>query len=86
VTRRGARLILSFDSVKNAFMGTVGNTTAQRLCAVRVEVHLSSGTELGPTERVNIDPGQAIEVELPTKEVGFESWTSHPEVSSCSGD
>jgi hypothetical protein len=35
------------------------NTTQQTLCDVRVEVHLSSGTELGPTERTDLAPGEA---------------------------
>ena len=37
-TRRGARLVLSFDPATNAFVGTVENTTRETLCAVRVEV------------------------------------------------
>ncbi len=84
-TRRGARLILSFNSETNAFEGTVENTTAQILCAVRVEVHLSSGTELGPTERADLPSGGTTEVRLPTAGEDFETWTAHPELSRCSG-
>ena len=82
-TRRGARLVLSFDAASNAFVGTVENTTEAMLCAVRVEVHLSSGTELGPTERTDVPSGKKIEVRLPTEGEAFESWTAHPEVSAC---
>ena len=47
--RAGARLVLSYDSTSNAFIGNVENTTDATLRRVRVEVHLSNGTELGPT-------------------------------------
>ena len=53
--RAGARLVLSYDSAANAFNGTVENTTEGTLRRVRVEVHLSNSTELGPTTPV--DPG-----------------------------
>jgi hypothetical protein len=85
-TRRGARLILSFDPASNAFVGTVENTTRQTLCAVRVEVHLSTGTELGPTERTDLPVGETTAVELPTGGEAFDSWTTHPEMSPCQGE
>lgn len=84
-TRNGVRLVLSFDSASNAFVGTIENTTRQALCAVRVEVHLSTGTELGPTERTDLLPGEKTVVELPTAPEVFDSWTAHPEVSPCTG-
>ena len=84
-TWNGARLVLSFDPASNAFVGTVENTTRQMLCAVRVEVHLSTGTELGPTERTDLPSGETIVVELPTAGEAFDSWTAHPEVSVCTG-
>ena len=82
-TRRGARLILSFDAPQGAFVGTVGNTTQQTLCAVRVEVHLSTGTELGPTERTDLPPGESAAVALPAEGESFDAWTAHPEMSAC---
>ena len=84
--RRGARLLLAFDPESNAFTGTVENTTESTFCAVRVEVHLSTGTELGPTERTDLLAGQSIEVELPTGGEAFDTWTAHPEISRCAGD
>ncbi len=66
-----------------AFVGRVENTTRQTLCAVRVEVHLSTGTELGPTERTDLPSGEAATVELPTAGEVFDTWTAHPEVSPC---
>ncbi len=83
--RRGARLVLSLDTDQRAFVGRVENTTSQTLCAVRVEVHLSSGTELGPTERTDVAAGESIEVVLPTSVMDFNSWTAHPEMSPCGG-
>ena len=43
------RLILHYDAASNSFKGTVENTTSGVLDRVRIEVHLSNGTELGPT-------------------------------------
>lgn len=84
-TRRGARLVLSFDAASNAFVGTVENTTRQTLCAVRVEVHLSTGTELGPTARTDLPSGESTSVRLPVGGEAFDTWTAHPEVSRCAG-
>jgi len=83
VVRNGARLVLSFDSESNAFVGTVENTTEGTLCAIRVEVHLSTGTELGPTARVDVPAGQVTSVRLSTEGEAFESFTAHPEMSPC---
>jgi hypothetical protein len=66
VVRKGARLVLAFERASDAFVGTVTNTTSETLCAVRVEVHLSTGTELGPTERTDVRAGQSTAVRLPT--------------------
>ena len=85
VVRRGARLVLAFERASNAFVGTVTNTTSETLCAVRVEVHLSPGTELGPTERTDVRAGQSTAVRLPTAGEAFDTWTAHPELSVCSG-
>ena len=78
--RAGARLVLSYDSDANAFVGTVENTTNAVLNRVRVEVHLSNGTELGPTTPVDLAPGQVAEIVLPATSEPFTSWSAHPEV------
>ena len=83
VVRNGARLVLSFNSEANAFVGTVENTSGEKLCAIRVEVHLSTGTELGPTAQVDLPAGQTTSVTLPTEGEAFESFTAHPEMSPC---
>ncbi|WP_425154313.1 MBL fold metallo-hydrolase [Candidatus Palauibacter sp.] len=82
-TRRGARLVFSYDPAREAFAGTVENTTSETLCAVRVEVHLSTGTELGPTERTDLASGASTAVELAAGGEAFERWTAHPEMSAC---
>ena len=79
-TRAGARLILSYDAAANAFTGTVENTTSATLPQVRVEVHLSNGTELGPTPPVDLEPGQTIPVTLEATSEPFVTWSAHPEV------
>jgi hypothetical protein len=78
--RAGARLVISYDASVNAFTGTVENTANETLSEVRVEVHLSNGAELGPTPRVDLAPGEVVEVALPATEESFATWSAHPEV------
>ena len=78
--RAGARLKLSYDSAANAFTGEVENTTGATLLRVRVEVHLSNGTELGPTTPVDLAPGEMAAITLPATSQPFETWSAHPEV------
>ena len=82
MVRGGARLILSYDATSNTFTGTVENTTSTVLRRVRVEVHLSNGTELGPTTPVDLAPGQVMAVTLPATAAPFTGWTPHAEVGS----
>lgn len=84
--RKGARLILVYDADSNAFTGTVENTTGSTLQQVRVEVHLSNGVELGPTEPVALAPGQIMDVSLPATDQAFDGWTPHAEVGPGSGE
>ena len=78
--RGGARLILNYDATSNAFAGTVENTTGNILTNVRIEVHLSNGTELGPTTPVDLTPGQVMDVNLPSTAASFTGWIAHAEV------
>ncbi len=78
--RKGARLILRYDAEGNSFAGTVQNTTDEVLNIVRVEVHLSNGTELGPTTPVDLAPGETVDVSLAATEELFTGWTPHAEV------
>lgn len=80
--RKGVRLILSFDSESSSFVGTVENVSEQTVAKVRVEVHLSNGTELGPTEPVDLAPGKKIEVKLTAVDQTFTWWKAHAEAGS----
>ena len=77
--RNGARLIMRYDADANAFVGTVKNVTDGILPRARVEVHLSNGTELGPTTPVDLAVGQTIEVMLKAPNTAFTGWNAHPE-------
>lgn len=81
----GARLVLEFDPGTEVFVGSVTNTTARTLSQVRVEVHLDNGTELGPTKRIDVGPGQTIPVELGAFGNDFSAWVSHPEAGVEAG-
>ncbi|MDE0120977.1 MAG: hypothetical protein OXS33_04530 [bacterium] len=83
--RAGARLILNYDAQSNSFKGTVENTTNNTLTRVRIEVHLSNGTELGPTTPVDMAPGQVLAVNLPATAEPFTGWVPHAEVGSGEG-
>ena len=80
--RSGARLILKYDAPSNSFEGTVENTTNGVLGRVRVEVHLSNGTELGPTTPTDMAPGEVATVNLPATQALFTGWTAHAEVGA----
>jgi len=78
--RKGVRLILSFDSESSSFVGTAENVSEKTVPKVRVEVNLSNGTELGPTEPVDLAPGKKIEVKLSAADQTFTWWKAHAEV------
>ena len=78
--RGGARLVMSYDAPSNSFNGTVENTTNNTLSNVRIEVHLSNGTELGPTTPVDMPPGEMYAVNMPATQEAFSGWIAHAEV------
>jgi hypothetical protein len=81
--RNGARLILAYDVQSNSFNGTVQNTTEKTLERVRVEVHLSNGTELGPTFPGDLRPGEKRNIILKATSKDFDGWSAHPEVGNA---
>lgn len=83
--RRGVRLEMRMDDESGSFTGTVTNTTDARICAVRVEVHLADGPELGPTDQVDLAAGTTAPMTLDAEGQGFERWTAHSERSDCGG-
>ena len=85
MVQNGARLIMNYDVNSNSFKGTVENTTNGTLTRVRIEIHLSNGTELGPTTPIDMAPGQKIAVELPSTAAPFTGWVAHAEVGGGEG-
>jgi hypothetical protein len=80
--RKGVRLVLSFDGESSSFVGTVENVSEETVSKVRVEVHLSNGVELGPTDPVDLAPGKKIEVKLTAVDQTFIWWKAHAEAGS----
>ena len=85
MVRAGARLVLSYDAPSNSFKGTVENTTNGVLDQVRIEVHLSNGTELGPTTPRDMAPGEVVSIDMPATAASFTGWTPHAEVGGGEG-
>ena len=83
-TRSGIDLVMSYDAAAQAFTGTVTNTTAAAVANVRVEIHLSNGVELGPTDQVTLSAGQTNPVELAASGQSFTRWSVHVELGSGS--
>ena len=83
--RGGARLILNYDAQSNGFKGTVENTSNGVLDRVRIEVHLSNGTELGPTTPIDMAPGEVVAITLPATKASFTGWIAHTEVGGGEG-
>lgn len=80
--RAGVLLTLSYDRGAKAFKGAVANVAGDTLSQVRVEVHLSNGTELGPTPPVDLAPGESAAVRLAASGQDFETWSAHAEVGA----
>jgi len=78
--RNGIRLILAYDMQSNSFIGSVENTTDQTVQQVRVEVHLSNGTELGPTTPVDLAPDEKRDITLTATSTNFTWWSTHVEI------
>ncbi len=82
VTKHGVQLILKYDRSSNAFKGYMLNTTVKNIERARVEVHLSNGTELGPTKAITLAPKMKQEVVLKATDKPFKSWSTHAEVGN----
>ena len=78
--RGGVDLVIRYDRAEQAFVGTVHDTTAEPIADVRVEVHLSSGVELGPTPRRDLAPGATGTVRLDAPGQMFDRWSVHVEI------
>lgn len=82
VVKKGVRLVLAFNVESEHFEGTAINTTEEPIENVRVEVHLSNGVELGPTERTTLKPGERVAVQLDATGQVFERWNTHAETGN----
>jgi len=80
--RKGVRLVLAYHNASSSFVGSIENITDKTIKDVRVEVHLSTGVELGPTERMDLAPGEKSGVKLEAKGHVFEWWKAHAESGS----
>ncbi len=80
--RKGVRLTLSYDSESESFNGTIENTTQDALPAVSVGVALSNGTDLGPTNPVDLAAGESHSVELDADGETFDRWNAHSEMGN----
>ena len=80
IFENGVHLIMYYDEQNSSFIGSVENTLNITLEQVRVEIHLSTGAELGPTTPVDLNPGEISDVILETNSTDFEWWRVHPEV------
>ena len=80
--RKGVRMVLAFHNASSSFIGTIENVTDKTIKSVRVEVHLSNGVELGPTERKDLAPGEKSGIKIEAAGHVFEWWTTHAESGS----
>ena len=48
-------------------------------------MHLSNGTELGPTTPVDMAPGQTLRVILHSTQAPFTGWVAHAEIGGGEG-
>ncbi len=78
----GVRLILAYNRASFSFIGTVENVTEKTIKKVRVEVHLSNGTELDPTEPLDLAPGEKSGIKIEATGQVFEWWKVHVESDS----
>lgn len=83
-TRSGVTLVISYDSSAERFDGTVTNNNDTTVTDVRVEIHLSNGTELGPTPRVDLAAGESKPVTLDASGQSFTWYSVHVELGSGS--
>jgi hypothetical protein len=78
----GSRLVLAYNKESHVFTGTVENVSDQVLKRVRVEVHLSNGSELGPATQLDLQPGEKRLILLEAGSGDFTTWSAHAEIES----
>jgi len=78
----GVRLILAYHRASYSFIGSMENVTDKTIKKVRVEVHLSNGAELDPSEPKDLEPGEKSGVKIEATGQVFEWWKAHAESGS----
>ena len=78
-TRKGIRLVLSYNKASSSFEGSVENVSKKTIKSVRVEVHLSNDVELGPTTPIDLSPKEKRPVILSARGQDFKWYKAHPE-------
>ncbi len=81
-SRQGIDLVMSHYGPGGRFEGTVMNTTSRPISNIRVEIHLSNGTELGPAPNVTLNAGEMQGVVLDAAGENFAWWSVHVEIGS----
>ena len=82
----GLDLNIGHDPTTKAFTGVITNNTSQPICGGRLEIHVGRGgstLELGPTVDADWAPGQARSVVLGFGAMPGDTYSLHPEVTSC---
>ena len=79
-TRGGVDLVMTYDQNTQKFNGTVTNTNDTAVDKVRIEIHLSNGTELGPTPNTVLEPQESQMVTLDANGQRFDWWSVHVEL------
>jgi len=80
----GVRLILAYHRASFSFIGSVENVTDKAIKKVRVEVHLSTGVKLGPTEPKALAPGEKSGIKIEATGHVFEWWKPQLESRTAS--
>ena len=82
VTKHGVHLVLKYNKEINSFVGFMENGTDKSIEKARVEVHLSNGTELGPTTPITLAPKMKKEIVIKATEASFDGWSTHAEIGN----
>lgn len=72
----GVHLQLKYDPEAGAFVGTMRNATIQPVMGVQIMVTLSDGTEFGPTDAIDLEPGRPYDINLPTDGSEITTWSA----------
>lgn len=79
---KGVRSVLAFHNASSSFLGSLENTTNKTIKSVCVGILLSNGTELGPTEPMDLAAGEKAGIKLEAVGQVFTWWKPHIETGS----